>query len=87
MSRMTAAHSMTKMWEMEVTCLPGPQALPQAALFGDGHVHGGMPLHRPGQSLLALLPRRIEQPLSQEESEQHGQEDDHDRSADELGQP
>ena len=87
MSRITAAHSMTKMWEIEVSAWRGPEPAPDAPRRLDAHVHGGVALHgaghvpcRPGPGPPRGSRARRKTPEPQR------QEDDHHRSADELGQ-
>ena len=70
MSRMTAAHSMTKMCETEVRACRGAQPLPEAAVLADGHVHGRVTLHRPGQALVGLGPGGLDESLAQEQPEE-----------------
>ena len=62
------------------------KSLPRAALALDAHVHRGVTLHRSCEALLSLGLRRLEQLFSQEEPEGRGEQDDHQRPTDELGQ-
>ena len=62
------------------------QAAPEAPAGRDAHVHGGVALHGTRQALVRLLARGVDQPLADEDAEDHRQQDDHDRPADEFGQ-
>ena len=66
--------------------LPRAEALPQAALTLDAHVHRRVTFHRPRQALFGLCLGRLEEPLTQEQAEEEGDQDDHERSTYELGQ-
>jgi hypothetical protein len=78
---MIAAHSMTNTCATEVN--PAPEHSRRHA--GYRHVHRGVAFHRSGQPTLGLRARFDEQALADEQPEQHGQQHDHDRAADELG--
>ena len=62
-------------------------AASKLALRLDAHVHGGVPLHRPGQSLVRLLARAASMSSrARTAGTSTATSDDHDRAADELGQ-
>jgi len=62
------------------------QPPPQRALLGHAHVHGGVALHRPGHATVGLPTGLLHLPGTQEPTEQHRENHDHDRAADELAQ-
>ena len=87
MSRITAAHSMTKMWEIEVTASADRsrrQMLP-GAWDGSCPWRRGPPWTRPPPSAAWAGPPRGSVRAGRARNHS-GQEDDHHRSADELGQ-
>ena len=85
-SRMTAAHSMTKHVRDRGEARAGEAAAAQNGPSADGHVHGGVAFHRPGDAALGLLAAPRQQPFAQQQPEQHREQHDHQRAADELGQ-
>ena len=62
------------------------ESLPEGPAGGDAHVHGGVALHRAGQSLVGLATGFVQHPLAQEQAEQDGKEHDHQWTADEFRQ-
>ena len=87
MSRTTAAHSMTKMWEMDVRAWRDRSRRQRPPRRRDGHVHGGVAFHATRPAPLSAWRRaasRIGRAQEQPEPQRH--EHDHDRAAHELGQ-
>ena len=84
-SRMIAAHSITNTCATAVKPSPESRRRANEPSPLDGHVHRGVALHRAGHAEVGLLPRLAQQPVPQHEPEQHGDDHDHDRAADELG--
>ena len=57
---------------------------PPIPLAADRHVHLRVPFHRPEASLLRLSARLVDETALEEDAEEQRDEDDHQRSADEL---
>ena len=64
MSRSTAAHSMTPHVRNRREPVRRPQPLPDASRLAHPHVHCGVTLHGPGESLLGLGEGAVEQSLA-----------------------
>src|SRR5215471_19651660 len=67
--------------------VPAEQPPPEAAagaVSRDAHVHGGVAFHGPGPPELGLPPGLLDQAVTHEQAERHGEQDDHDDSADVL---
>ena len=83
-SRRTAAHSITKTCETEVNPSGDEsrdQRPPSALMLMS---IAAWPFHRSGQTALGLPTGGVDEVPAQEEPEEHRDEDDHDRSPDEL---
>ena len=52
----------------------------------DAHVHLGVALHRAYEALVGLLTRLVDQLTGQKPAKQEGEQRDHQRTADELGE-
>jgi hypothetical protein len=68
--------------ETSVGCDP----LPERPALGDGQVHFGVAFHAAGNALVRLFLGLFEKVPREKHPEEKGQENDHERCADEFGQ-